>query len=69
MVVLKLYVYQGVIESTRMETFAKDHKVSRFIAGAKVDARAVSQKSSIGFTCMFATLSLLCFGALLRDNL
>ena len=42
--------------------FCKGTQVSKIIAGAKVDARAVSLKKSTGFSRVFVTASLLRFG-------
>ena len=46
----------------RNENFCKGTSVRKTIAGAKVDARAVSLKKSTGFSRMPVTASLLCFG-------
>ena len=54
---------------TGMETFAKKPEFKKIIARAKVDARAALLQKSIGFCRMSVTASLLCLGALLRDNL
>ena len=43
--------------------------VRKFIAGAKVDARAAPYKESAGYSHMTVSLNFLCFGDLSWDNL
>ena len=49
----------------RNGNFCKGAQISQYIAGAKVDARAVSLKKFTGFSCMSITASLLCLGVFL----
>ena len=45
-----------------METFAKEPKVGKIIAGVKTNAHALSLKKFTGISRMSVTASLLCFG-------
>ena len=52
----------------RNRNFCKETQVSKIIARAKVDARAVPLKKSTGFSRRSVTPNLQCVGALLRNN-
>ena len=55
--------------NSRNGNFCKGTSVSKIIAGAKVNARAVPSKKSTGFPCMSVTATCCILGALLRDNM
>ena len=53
---------QGIIDSTGTENFVKEPQVCKILVGAKVDACALQEKRSAGFSRMSVMADLLCFG-------
>ena len=60
---------QGIIDCKGLETFAKEPKLTKFVAGVKVDAFVVQQKKSTGFCHMSVIANLLHLGCFSLDNL
>ena len=52
-----------------METFEKEAKFVKLLRELKPALVSYNKKKFTGFSHMFVILNLLCFGALLRDNL
>ena len=59
----------GIIDDTEMETFTKEPKLAKLMRDQKSTPVRYHKKMSTGFARMSVSLNLLCFGALLQDNL